>query len=165
MKNYLLTWVENQVRKSTGAQEVCYSNGAFHCLMSVDECGPEGFSIPWHEAIANTVIDAVRHWFKEPEVYAPNYVVETTYSNVFSTLTQEESVMALREYGRLCNENKWLSHIEPEVMHSHLFLVNAHLTSKRKAEATLHSICDKYNFQWDLFIDIIDEEYMTLCEK
>lgn len=154
--------LEEKVQNLTGAESVYVSNGVFHCLMSVNCCGEvEELSIPWYEAISSILIS----WFKEPEVYAMNFTRETTYGNVFNTLTQEESVMALREYGRLCMENKWLSRIEPEMMHNYLSLVNRHLASKRKAEKYLAELCGKYNFDYDLFMDIIDEEYMVVFEK
>lgn len=152
--------LEAEVKSLTGAESVYVSKGVFHCLMNVNCCGEvEELIIPWYEAMSSILLSL----FKEPEVYAPNYVT-TTYDAVFSTLTSDEVVISLREYCRLCREVQWLSNIEPEVMHNHLPLVNAHLTSKRKAEATLRTICGKYNFQWDLFIDIIDEELDTISK-
>lgn len=154
--------LEAKMQNLTGAESVYVSNGMFHCLISVNCCGEvEELIIPWYEAMSSILLS----WFKEPEVYAPNYVVETTCSNVFNTLTQEEYVTTLREYGRLCMENKWLSHIEPEMMHNYLSLVNMHLASKRKAEKYLVELCNKYHFDYDLFMDIIDEEFMLVFEK
>ena len=151
--------LEEKVQNFTGAESVYVSNGVFHCLMGVNYCGEvEELTIPWYEAMGNIFLN----WFKEPEVYAPNYIVETTYSNVFNTLTKEESVTALRAYGRLCTESKWLSDVDN---YTNSALVRMHSAAEQHALDYLKSLSSKYHFDYDLFIDIIDEEFMLVFEK
>lgn len=83
---------------------------------------------------------------------------------VYTALSAYDSVYCLREYSRLVQEIDNMKAISAKKV-INIVAYRNHVRSKQLAEKHLKEVCNKYGFDYNVFLDTIEDMYTDLYEK